>query len=134
MKKKEFITNYKDIGESTLDIELVCAFWLQFPDQFKLYKWDDKFSFVFLTPIKRKTKLNTVIGNDQAKTLIKKLELIEIYSIFKSGSVFMSKSSAKKEYEYIIKKTTLKEEEKIKELDELQGFIRSVKRDFRNIL
>lgn len=102
MAKSIIKGKFKIIGINTIDIELVKKMWNH---NFWISKWNDEYRLIKQKAINtQSTSMKLTISGQQAKQLIKDLELTEYPSVFKSGSSFRKESDHKKIREYWLKK------------------------------
>lgn len=99
----KYIKEFKEIGESVVNIDLICKDW---NDRFFISTWinDDEEKYMFLVNGKRKnTRLcKTVISRGQALTIANRLCLIHVKSpLVNSGGSFHTQSFIESEIKRI---------------------------------
>ena len=109
----KYITEFKQTGNSTINVDLVCKDW---NDRFSICTWinDDEEKYTFIVNGKRKnTRLcKTQISKEQAFAVSDKLKLIHVKdTTFRRAGAFHSESFIKSEVERITKIKQDKENE-----------------------
>ena len=93
---------FKTTGINTIDVELVKKKWNH---NFWISKWDDEYKLIKQKAINtQSTSMKLTISSQQAKQLIKDLELAEYPLGLKSASSFRKESDHKKIREYWLEK------------------------------
>lgn len=89
---KDVIIKFETVGNCFFNVPLLCEKW---DDKCSISLWDSsekKFTFHYS---KKGKEMKAQISEDQAYEVIKSLDLIQVFdSVFKSGSLFISKQRA----------------------------------------
>lgn len=109
----KYITDFKQTGNSTINVDLVCKDW---NDRFSIWTWinDDEEKYTFIVNGKRKnTRLcKTQISKEQTFAVVDRLKLIHVKdTTIRSAGAFHSESYIKSEVERIAKIKQEKENE-----------------------
>lgn len=123
MSTNKYITNFQQVGCSTINVDLVCKDW---NDNFSISVWIDdnieKYTFIINNKRNSKNNIKTLITKEQTLEVVNRLNLVYVKStIFKRGATYLSKKYVESKIETF---TKLKEEKEV-ELSTIKDMISS---------